>query len=238
MEGKKASTSVSDDLKTLANVQKAKDIARLFKTGYGEYAQSDKFLGVSTNEIKTVAKRYYKKINLSQTARLLKSKYHEIRRAGLEILVFKFANEYTEQKQQKIACCYLDNIENVNNWDLVDASASQILGAFIADKDKTLLYDFAASADVWKQRIAIVSTLHFIRNNEFDDTLAIAEMLMDSPYDLVHKAMGWMLREIGKRNHETELRFLDTYAPTMPRTALRYAVEKFDNELREYYMSL
>ncbi|MDR2126961.1 MAG: DNA alkylation repair protein [Prevotellaceae bacterium] len=127
--------------------------------------------------------------------------------------------------------------EGLNNWDLVDASAPNLLGAFVENKDKSVLYDFAVSNNLWKQRIAIIATFYYIRKGNFEDTLAIAEILMDNKHDLIHKAIGWMLREIGKRNIETELKFLDKYAAKLPRTALRYALEKFDDDLREYYMT-
>ena len=168
-------------------------------------------MGVGTQDIRNIAKQCFKEINLSQTALLLQSKYHEIRRAGIEILVQKMAKEKDEHKRQKISDCYLNNIDSINNWDLVDASAPALLGAFIDDRDKTILYDFVVSENLWKQRIAIISTLHFIRQGNFDDTLAIAEMLMDNKHDFIHKAIGWMLREVGKRDVETELRFLDKY---------------------------
>jgi len=233
---KKVVNVIIEELRTLADEKKAKEMTKYFKTGYGEYAHNDVFLGVVTQKIRDIAKKHFAKANLSQAAYLLKSKYHEIRRAGIEILVFKMSKEYDETKRQKIATCYLNNIDGVNNWDLVDASAPQILGAFLNDKDKSILYEFAVSDNLWKQRIAIISTLHFIRRGNFEDTLAIIEMVMDSKHDLIHKAIGWMLREVGKRDFETELKFLDKYAPTMPRTALRYALERFDEDLREYYM--
>ncbi|MDR3227146.1 MAG: DNA alkylation repair protein [Prevotellaceae bacterium] len=237
----KSSTHASvivEQLRTLGDKQKAKEMTRYFKTGYGEYAESDVFLGIGTQDLRNIAKENFKAMNLSQTALLLQSKYHEVRRTGIEILVQKMTKEKDEHKRQKILLCYLNNIDGVNNWDLVDASAPSILGAFIDDKDKTILYDFVVSDNLWKQRIAIITTFYFIRKGNFGDTLAIAEMFMDNKHDLIHKAVGWMLREIGKRNVETELRFLDKYAAKMPRTALRYSIEKFDADLREYYMNL
>ncbi|MDR1554308.1 MAG: DNA alkylation repair protein [Prevotellaceae bacterium] len=237
-KNKKLSSVIVEKLRSMSNDQKAKEMARYFKTGYGEYAENDVFLGIGTPEIRNVAKEYFKETNLSQTALLLQSKYHEIRRAGIEILVLKMEKEIDEHKRQKISLCYLNNIDRINNWDLVDASAPNLLGAFIDNKDKSILYDFVVSDNLWKQRIAIIATFHFIRKGNFEDTLAIAEMLIDNKHDLIHKAIGWMLREIGKRDVETQLKFLDKYAAIMPRTALRYALEKFDADLREYYMTL
>ncbi|MDR2293482.1 MAG: DNA alkylation repair protein [Prevotellaceae bacterium] len=237
-QNKKLSSIIVEKLRSISNTQKVKEMARYFKTGYGEYAENDAFLGIGTQEIRSVSKQYFKEINLSQTALLLQSKYHEIRRAGIEILVQKMEKEADEHKRQKILLCYLNNIDRINNWDLVDASAPNLLGAFVDDKDKSVLYEFAVSDNLWKQRIAIISTFYFIRKGNFEDTLAIAEILMDNKHDLIHKAVGWMLREIGKRDVETELKFLDKYAAKLPRTALRYALEKFDADLREYYMTL
>jgi 3-methyladenine DNA glycosylase AlkD len=237
-KNKKLSSVIVEKLRSMSNDQKAKEMARYFKTGYGEYAENDVFLGIGTPEIHNIAKQYFKEITLSQTALLLKSKCHEIRRAGVEILVLKMEKEIDEHKRHKILLCYLNNIDGINNWDLVDASAPNLLGAFIDNKDKSILYDFVVSDNLWKQRIAIMATFYFIRKGNFEDTLAIAEMLIDNKHDLIHKAVGWMLREIGKRDVETQLKFLDKYAAQLPRTALRYALEKFDADLREYYMTL
>jgi 3-methyladenine DNA glycosylase AlkD len=235
---RKLASVVAQELRSISDKQKVKEMSRYFKTGYGEYAEGDVFLGIGTEDIRDIAKKYFKKINLSQTALLLQSKYHEIRRAGIEILLQKKKKKKDEHKRHKILLCYLNNLKGINNWDLVDASAPPLLGAFIENKDKTMLYDFVASDDLWKQRIALLSTLYFIRNGNYGDTLAIIEMLIDSKQDLIHKATGWMLREIGKRDFETELKFLDKYAAKLPRTALRYAIERFDEDLRDYYMSL
>jgi 3-methyladenine DNA glycosylase AlkD len=237
-QNKKLSSVIVEKLRSMSNMQKAREMSRYFKTGYGEYAENDVFLGIGTQEIHNISKQYFKDINLSQTALLLQSKYHEIRRAGIEILVQKMEKETDEHKRQKILFCYLNNIHKINNWDLVDASAPNLLGAFVENKDKSVLYDFAVSNNLWKQRIAIIATFYYIRKGNFEDTLAIAEILMDNKHDLIHKAIGWMLREVGKRDIETELKFLDKYAAKLPRTALRYAIEKFDDDLREYYMTL
>lgn len=234
---RKIASVVVQELKAISNMQKAKEMSRYFKTGYGEYAQGDIFLGIDAEAVRNITKKYFKTINLSQTALLLQSKYHEVRRTGIEILVYKMNREKDEHKRSKIASCYLNNISGINNWDLVDASAPSLLGAFICDKDKTILYDFAVSDNLWKQRIALLATFHFIRQGNFGDTLAIIEMLTDSKQDLIHKAAGWMLREIGKRDIETELKFLDKHAAKLPRTALRYALERFDSDLRDYYMN-
>ena len=237
-KSRKLASVVAQELRAMGDKQKAKEMSRYFKTGYGEYAEGDVFLGIGTEEVRDVAKKYFKQINLSQTALLLQSKYHEMRRVGVEILVQKMSKERDEHKRSKILSCYLNNLSGINNWDLVDASAPPLLGAFIDDKDKTILYDFVVSDDLWKQRIALLATFYFIRKGNYGDTLAIIEMLIDNKQDLIHKAMGWMLREIGKRSFETELKFLDKYAATLPRTALRYAIERLDEDLREYYMNL
>lgn len=205
-----------------------------FKTGPGEYGEGDLFIGVTVPQGRKVAKQY-KDLPLSEIEQLLKSPYHEVRLAGLHILVDQFKRG-DESFKSEVFEFYKDNIDHVNNWDLVDTSAPYIAGAYLYDKDKAWLYDLARTGELWKQRISIISTFYFIRQNEFGDTLAISEMLLDHKHDLIHKAVGWMLREVGNRDREVEELFLQEHYQDMPRTMLRYAIEKFPERLRQDYL--
>lgn len=166
----------------------------------------------------------------------MQSEFHEHRLTALIILVHKFEKVRTEEEKKQIVDLYFANLDYVNNWDLVDTSADKILGAYLADKDRSLLYQLARTDHLWKQRIAIMATFYFIRNNDFTDTLEIARILLNHEHDLIHKAVGWMLREVGKRGFETEFEFLQKYYREMPRTMLRYAIEKFDEDLRQQFL--
>jgi len=164
--------------------------------------------------------------------KLLDSKIHEHRLVGLLILVDK----YEKSNNKEIVDFYLANTKNINNWDLVDLTAHKILGHYLLDKDRTLLYNLARSNDLWEKRISIISTFYFIKNNDFKDALKISEILLNDKHDLIHKAVGWMLREIGKRDQKAEEKFLKKYYKKMPRTMLRYAIEKFDEKKRKAYL--
>jgi 3-methyladenine DNA glycosylase AlkD len=152
------------------------------------------------------------------------------------MLVLKFEKSKSEDEKREIVKTYIDNLAGINNWDLVDSSSYKILGPWLLDKNKQILYDFAYSDQLWLQRIAMITTLHFIRNHQYSDALNLAEILLHHPHDLMHKAVGWMLREIGNRRLEVELGFLTQHYKQMPRTALRYAIEKFDEELRQQFL--
>ena len=239
MESKYVPAQVKKELQALANKEKAKQLKGFFKTRKGEYAEGDKFLGVVVPDQRAVAKKYYKDISLGGIALLLKSVYHEIRMTALLMLVNKMEKTKDAKKHEAIVACFMKNLDAVNNWDLVDLAAPSILGKYLFDKDKTLLYEFAASDSLWKKRIALLATFYFIKHSHFDDTLAICEMLMDSnTHDLIQKSIGWILREIGKRDIDKEKEFLDKYAATMPRISLRYALEHFSEEQKEFYMKL
>lgn len=207
---------------------------RFFKTGPGGYAEGDIFLGIKVPVLRTLAKRY-QCLTSNETLKLLKSRIHEERLLSLLILVSKYRDADLSQKQ-KIYKTYMDHSKYINNWDLVDVTAKHIVGAFLEDKDRTPLYRLASSDSLWKRRIAILSTFHFIENNDFKDTLKIAEILIRDPHDLIHKAVGWMLREVGKRDRGCEERFLKRYCTAMPRTMLRYAVERFPESKRQAYL--
>lgn len=235
---------IKQELKSLSNPEKAKNLMRFFKTGPGQYGEGDKFLGITVPEQKAVAKKYYKDIPLSEVQNLLNSLIHEERLVALTILVFKF-KKATETERTKIYEMYLKNTKNINNWDLVDLSACYIVGPYLenlpgrqAGKNRSILYKLAKSDNLWEKRIAVLSTFHFIKNQDNKDFFAIAEILLSDKHDLIHKAVGWMLREVGKKSGEDELKsFLDKHYKTMPRTMLRYSLEKFDEKTRKYYMS-
>lgn len=221
-------------VKQKANKRQAEILQRFFKTGPGEYGEDDIFHGIKVPVQRTIAKQF-QHLPLNDLQILLKSKVHEERLIALLILVlkFKYANETVREKLFKF---YLNNSERINNWDLVDLSADKIVGAFLIDKDKLLLFKLAKSSNLWERRIAMISTFYFIKNGIFDFTFQIAELLLNDEHDLIHKAVGWMLREIGKRDLEPEEEFLKLHYKQMPRTMLRYAIEKFPESKRQAYL--
>ena len=221
-------------LKNQANPEQAKTLLRFFKTGKGEYGEGDKFLGIKVPVSRKIAKQF-KELSLSEIQELLDSKVHEERLIGLFILVEQYRKADAE-KMQAIYEFYLKNAKRVNNWDLVDLSAEKIMGAYLMDKDKRILFKLAKSKNLWERRIAIMSTFHFIKNGFYDTTFAISDMLLKDEHDLIHKAVGWMLREIGNRNLAEEEKFLKKNYKTMPRTMLRYAIEKFPEKKRQVYL--
>ena len=214
------------------NEKQAQILQGFFKTGKGEYGEGDIFLGIKVPEQRKVAKQYAH-LSLADTQALLNSKIHDHRMVALMILIDKYKK--TDNKEE-IVDIYLKNAKKVNNWDLVDLSAPQILGNYLLDKNKATLHKLAKSKNLWEKRIAIVSTWTFIRNNQLDDTIKISETLLNDKHDLIHKAVGWMLREVGKKNQAVEEKFLKKYHKTMPRTMLRYSIEKFDEKKRKFYM--
>ena len=226
-------SSFKKELRNKANSEKAKSLQRFFKTGPGEYGQGDVFLGVVVPDTRKVAKKY-SSFELKELIKLLHSKIHEERLAALLIMIDKFE----EGDREKIYNLYLKNTKYINNWDLVDLSAHKIVGAYLSDKPKGVLNQLARSESLWERRISVIATFHFIKNNKFKESLRIAEILLNDEHDLIHKAVGWMLREIGKRDLETEEKFLKKYYREMPRTMLRYAIEKFPTEERKKYLSV
>lgn len=225
-------SELKKDLREYASANDAKFLQGFFKTGKGQYGEGDIFIGVRVPNSRKVAKKY-RDLAPSDVEKLLRSRIHEERLVALLILVERM-NKVNEQ--QKIVELYLKNINNINNWDLVDLSASKIIGRYLSDKSRNVLYELAKSASLWEKRIAIIATCYFIRNNDFTDTLNIAEILIDDKHDLIHKAVGWMLREVGKRSLSAEEKFLKKHCRTMPRTMLRYAIEKFDKKKKDFYM--
>jgi 3-methyladenine DNA glycosylase AlkD len=227
--------SLKKDLKTRANPAKAKLLRGFFKTGKGQYGEGDIFWGIMVPIQREIAKKY-QDLSLKEIQKLLNSKIHEERLIALLILVLQF-KKGSVWKQKVIFNFYLKNIRNINNWDLVDLTAPNIVGQFLMDRDRKIIYKLARSRNLWEKRIAILATFTFIKNNQAKDTLRIAEILLKDKHDLIHKAVGWMLREIGKRDLNAEEMFLKKHYKRMPRTMLRYAIEKFPEKKRRWYLN-
>lgn len=226
---------IIETLKNLGEPAIAEHLRRFFKTGKGEYGEGDQFLGIRVPVIRQQVK-LFRDIGLDETLILLRSPLHEIRLFALLMLVQKFSKGH-ETTRRAIYKAYLDNTRYINNWDLVDSSASQIVGGWLRDRNRQPLYKLAKSKNLWERRIAMLATFDFIRNHEFGDALAIAELLLQAPEDLMHKAVGWMLREIGNRDIQAERAFLKRHYKNMPRTMLRYAIEKFPEKERQRYLA-
>jgi len=222
------------ELKGKADKKKAAFLARFFKTGPGEYAEGDLFLGIVVPEIRKISKNYLG-IGLKDAVGLLRSKFHEERLLALLILISKYAKG-DETAKDAVYRAYLANTKYINNWDLVDLTAPHIVGAHLADKDKSPLLALARSGLIWERRISVLASFHFIRNNIFDHTLEICKILLRDEEDLIHKAVGWMLREVGKRDIVKEEEFLKDRYMVMPRTMLRYAIERFPEAKRRAYL--
>lgn len=227
---------MKNELRKHKRPEKAKALRWFFKTGKGEYAEGDKFLGLKTAETRAVARRY-SDIGYSDIGKLLASKIHEERGVAVMILVRRF-EKGDLQTQREVYDIYLKNLDGINNWDLVDISCPKIIGGYLWESgaNRDFLYEFAKSDNLWKRRIAIMSTFWFIREKDYKDFLVIAEMLLKDKHDLIHKAVGWMLRETGNRNLEVEEKFLKEHYKNMPRTMLRYAIEKFPEKKRQRYL--
>tara|TARA_Y100001960_G_scaffold133950_1_gene142148 strand:- start:213 stop:911 length:699 start_codon:yes stop_codon:yes gene_type:complete len=225
----------TDEIRALANKEIAKHSLRFFKTAKGEYGHGDIFLGVRTPQIRLIAKKHIG-ISTTEMKTLIKSKYHEERLLGLIILVNKYSKAKDEKSKNQLYKIYVSSFKYVNNWDLVDVTCPHIIGKHLMDNDRSILYSWAKSDDLWTKRIAIVSTHWFIRKNDLQDTFKIAEMLLNDEHDLIHKAVGWMLREAGKRDLEKEEIFLKKHYKNMPRTMLRYSIEKFPEPKRQKYL--
>jgi 3-methyladenine DNA glycosylase AlkD len=224
------------ELHKLASPRRAQASAWFFKTGPGQYGEGDRFIGVTVPEQRSLAKRY-KDLSLADTKSLLHSKIHEERLLALFILVGQF-EKADQTRRKKIYDFYLSNTKFVNNWDLVDSSAPYIVGSYLDEKPKDILRKLALSSSVWERRIAMVSTGYYINKGEAELALEIAEILLQDKHDLIQKAVGWMLREIGKKcGREVLESYLNKYSPIMPRTMLRYAIEHFPAEKRQNYLA-
>jgi len=220
------------ELRQLANPTKALTLQRFFKTGKGEYGEGDRFLGITVPLQRKLVQSYVK-LNLKDLKILLRSKLHEERLSGLLILVKQYQQAEHPKTQEKIFKFYLQHTKHINNWDLVDLTAYHIVGHYLFDKEPNILYQLAKSRNLWERRIAIVATYYFIRQKSFQPTLTLAAMLLQDHEDLLHKACGWMLRELGKRDLKILEAFLQKHYQKMPRTMLRYTIEKFPQKRRK-----
>jgi len=220
-------------VKKNSNAYLSEFLQRFFKTGKGDYAEGDVFAGIKVPVSRKIAKQF-RDLSLNDLSILIKSKIHEERLIALFILVGKM-KKADEKEKEKIYKFYLKNLKYVNNWDLVDLSAEKIIGEYLFDKERKLLFELA-KGDLWEKRIAVMSTFNFIKKNDLGTTLKISKLLLKDKHDLIHKAVGWMLREIGKRDINTEEAFLKTHYKNMPRTMLRYAIEKFPEIKRQKYL--
>ena len=226
-------------LQDLADDDKAKIMMRFFKTGKGEYGEGDIFLGISVPNQRLIAKEFYQQVSLNDIKNLLNSNIHEYRLTALLILVLKYEKSKDELVRKDIIDFYLAQTSQINNWDLVDTSCYKILGHYCFHQNREeLLFELADSDDLWEKRIATVSTMYFIKQKSFSIVPEIVLKNLNHSHDLMHKANGWMLREMGKMNEEKLIEFLDEYTLQMPRTTLRYALEKIDPILKDYYMKL
>lgn len=227
------------ELKRKGNPQKAKVFSQFFKTGPGQYGEGDLFYGISVPESRKISIEYIN-LSLEEIQKLLHNKYHEARLIGVLILVYKYKQASIDNEKKKIYNFYLKNSKNINNWDLVDVSAHHIVGDYLFHKntkERKILEKLAVSKNLWERRIAIISTFAFIYKKEYEGTLKIVKILLHDKHDLIQKACGWMLREVGKRVDEKPLIiFLDEYAKIIPRTMLRYSIERLPEKARKHYL--
>lgn len=224
------------ELRKSRNAEQAVNLSRFFKTKKGEYGEGDIFWGIKVPQTRAIAKKYGD-FQLEDIQILLSDEVHEVRFAGLMVLLEKYRKTKEEKEKKIIFDFYLKNIKNnINNWDLVDLSCPQIIGNYLFDKDKDILYKLSKSNNLWERRVSIISTFYFIKNNQFEDALNISKDLLGDGHDLIHKAVGWMLREVGKRNLGIERKFLNEYYKSMPRTCLRYAIEKMEEKERKSFL--
>lgn len=227
--------AASRALRALADPAKAQILQRFFKTGPGQYGEGDVFLGVVMPRIREVARRF-EGLPLEEACQLVHSKVHEERMLGLVVLVLQYRRA-DDTLREKIFSAYLRNLDGVNNWDLVDVTVPHVVGAHLYRRDRKLLYTLARSKRMWDRRVAILATFHFIQKGDFADTLELASRFLEDPHDLMHKAVGWMLREVGKRDTRALEAFLDVHGDRMPRTMLRYAIERFPEKKRLGYLN-
>ena len=228
--------NIKKDLKKLSKPAKSQILQRFFKTGKGQYGEGDRFIGVMVPDIRKVAKKYHD-LSLLEIISLLHSPIHEERLCALLVMVDQFGKAESK-KQKKIFDLYLKNYKYINNWDLVDLTAPRIVGAYLMDGPREILYKLARSKNLWQKRIAIIATFQFIYHGQSQDTIKIAKILLHDEHDLIHKAVGWMLREVGKRcDEKILLAFLDQHHGKMPRTMLRYAIERLSPSQRKHYLS-
>jgi len=225
---------VKAHMQELSNPKIAEHSLRFFKTGPGEYGEGDVFLGIRVPVTRKVARKF-RELPFEQVLQLLQSKYHEERLLALFMLVALF-KKGDDKEQKSIYDAYLGHTDTINNWDLVDGSAHQIVGGYLFERDRKRLYQLAKSKSLWERRISMIATYTFIKKDDFEDTLRLSEILLTDEEDLMHKAVGWMLREVGNRQLEVEEKFLRKHYKKMPRTMLRYAIEKFEEKKRKGYL--
>lgn len=221
------------EIKKAEDKKQAELLQRFFKTGPGQYGEGDIFLGIKVPIQRGIAKKY--RLSLKDIQTLLSSKIHEHRLIGLFILIDKYKRAEQQQKKE-IFNFYLKNTKNVNNWDLVDLSAPNIAGDYLINKNRKILYKLVKSDNLWERRIAILATFTFIKDKDFQDSIKLSEILLKDKHDLIHKAVGWMLREIGKKDEKVLTDFLDQHYKEMPRTMLRYSIERLNSKQKTYYM--
>lgn len=227
---------IEKELRKHATAERARVSLKYFKTGKGEYGEGDQFLGVAVPFQRAIAAKYAREVQLDTISQLIQSPYHEIRLTGLFMLNIRFKKSADTAEAKKWVDLYLSNLKYVNNWDLVDSTAPIVLGTWLQHRNRKILYQFARSNNIWKNRVAILTTLAFIRNNDLEDLLKLADFFIDYPHDLLQKATGWMLREGWKKNPEEIEKFLTNNAPRMPRTMLRYSIEKMSPDKKKYFM--
>ncbi len=229
---------ILSELRSVGSAEKAVHLSRFFKTAPGQYGEGDLFLGVVVPQTRSIAKEN-QTVPLEELQKLLDSPWHEARLCALLILVLRYKDRKTTQEDRdNIYRFYLKNTRRCNNWDLVDLSCRDIVGEYLVDKDRSPLYRLAESDNLWEQRIAVVSTWAFIRRSDFTDILTLAEYFITHKHDLMHKAVGWMLREVGKRDRDTLTDFLERFATRLPRTSLRYAIEHYPEDQRQYFLKM
>jgi hypothetical protein len=227
-----------DRLKSYQSDTELKKIQRYFKSGEGQYGEGDKFIGVKMGQLFALAKEF-NGMPVGEIEKLLESPIHEVRAGGVSIMDKESrTKKITENRRKEFYDLYMRRHDRINNWDLVDLGCLNMTGSYLFDKPRTILYKLAKSKNIWERRTAILSTCYFIRQGEVDDTFKIAELLVNDKEDLIHKATGWMLRFAGDKNRKRLLGFLDKHTGTMPRTLLRYSIEKFDKKQREHYMNM
>lgn len=231
---KQLTKTITNKLQALSDAEKREIFPKFFKAGKGEYGEGDRFLGVTVPNIRAIAK-LHKDISIEEIRELLQSEWHEVRLCALIIMVEK-SKKKDEALRKELFNLYLSQTKRINNWDLVDLSCRFIIGEYLLDKSRDILYHLAQSPLLWDNRIAIVSTYAFIRKGQLEDTYALSDLMMQHPHDLMHKAIGWMLREAGKRNPERLYDYVMSHRADMPRTMLRYAIEKFSPKERTILM--
>lgn len=236
---------IIQDFKKLSSEEKAKGYKKFFKTGKGEYGEGDVFIGVAVPEVRKLCKKYLKEVSFDDLDFFISNEIHEYRLFALLILTYMYENtkkkknsKKRERRQKEIYDYYIKNKRWINNWDLIDTTAPKIVGEYLKERDKSILYELIESDSIWDQRIAILSTFAFIKEEDFKEILRFSELLLNHEHHLIHKALGWMLREVGKRDVEVLKEFLNKYMDKMPRTMLRYAIEKFNRKERLRYLNI